>query len=870
METKKKVISFLHRAVFQVLDAALENIFLSDEEGRIVYFNPAAEKATGYKLTDLAGESIGVFYKDAGMFKDAMDKIVASKQALTYEAVILDKFNREKIFTIKKAPLFDENGDLIGFMSISSDMTDIRLHEEELRAMKEFNEAVLNSAQDMITVTDVDGMITYFNPAAELITGYKKEEILGRNISLFYKDKDLSDRKLSEIGENADPEGYEAIILDKHGSEHIFSIHKAPLYDDDGELIGFTATSRDVTEQRRQYQELRRLQLFNEAVLKSVHDLVVVTDIDGNITYYNPMAEQVTERRFEEVKGRKISEFYTDPGFSDEKMNYIRQTGEANSYEARIVTKTGEERILAVNKAPLHDAAGDLIGFAAVSRDVTRRKKAEERICELQDMLTGDAPVSLDRDLLHSKTADMFSPHIPALNSNDSFADAADRMVRYDLPGLPVTGSAGEIIGVVRMKDLLEKGLFQGVDLMTPVREVMQRDFLTIEPDAYYFDAMLAMVKSSAQMLPVAEGRHLRGVLTMNDMMRSRGVSIINVLNGIEEQDSIENLSRFRSEVDNILKSLVVDGALASQVTGIITEFNDRITRRVLSLNREKMGRPPARFAWLGLGSEGRREQTLTTDQDNAMIMEDGVLDDKNAMDYFVRFAEESVQGLARCGFKLCQGNIMASNAKWVGDSAAWTGRVRKWVELPTPRGTRDAMTFLDFRGIYGDMELARDLRSAANTIFLENSRVLTPMAEDTLSKAPPLGLFKRFMVERSGEFKGRLNLKVQGTLIIIDCLRLLAVKEGLFSTNTLDRLNGLKEKEIFSEDQASDIKEAYQTLMGLRLMNNVNALKNNEQPSNHINPDALPQWKQQRLKDAFIIADELQKHVRRIFWWLK
>ena len=870
MSTPADMEGFLRNAGFHILEAAMENVFVSDTEGRIAYVNPAAQETTGYGPGELIGKPVDVLYKNKDLARSAISEIKSSGRARVYEAVILDKRGRERILSIKKAPLFDTRAQLVGFLSVSRDMTEERLHEEELRAMKEFNEAVLNATQDMITVTDPDGMLTYFNPAAERITGYRKEEVLGRNVSMFYMEEARALDTLTEIEARGTASEYEALILDKQGREHVFSIHKAPLYDDERNLIGFTATSRDITDRRRREEELRRLTEFNEAVLASVHDLVVVTDVDGHILYYNPTAEQVTGYRFEEVRGRRISEFYKDPELSDEKLDYIRSTAEANTYQAVIVTRDGQERTLDVNKAPLHDASGELFGFTAVSRDITRRQQAEERVCQLEEVLSDNRVVQVESDLIHTRVADIVSDKTPACGPDETVAEAAERLIRHDLPALPVVGPARDLLGMVTLKDLAQKGLFQGVDLRTPIREVMKSDTFSIEPEAYYFDALAEMVRRRAQVLPVTEGRHLRGLLTMNDMMRSRGASIISVLDGIGEQSDIEGLSRFRGEVDRILMSLVSEGAPASQVIGIITEFNDRITRRVLALTVRSLGPPPVAFAWLGLGSEGRKEQTLTTDQDNAIVFDDRAETDSGASAYFEHLAERAVAALARCGFALCEGNVMASNPRWAGGLSAWLTRIRRWIHEPTPQRTRDAVTFLDFRRVYGDEELVRTLRDRTNEIFRDNPRVLTPMAEDALSKTPPLGLFKRFVVEKSGPRKGMLNLKTQGTLVLIDCLRVLAVQEGLFETNTLDRLNGLVDHEVLSRERALSVREAYQTLMGLRLRTNIAAMKDGDTPSNHMNPDYLPQWHQARLRDAFSVAEDLQKKLRHSFWWIR
>jgi CBS domain-containing protein len=729
---------------------------------------------------------------------------------------------------------------------------------------------ILEAALENIFITDVDGRIVYFNPAAKKTLGYGLEELRGQPIHVFYRDEAMSQSVLKDISSTGQARIYQAVILDKQGSERIFSIKKSPLRNQAGALIGFLAVSRDITSECMYQEELRALKELNQAVLDQVHDLVVVTDPDGNITYYNPMAEQITGFSSWEVQGRNISELYRNRDFSDEKMEFIRSTGEANEYEARVVAKDGTERILEVNKVPLRGPDGQFIGFASTSRDITRRRAAEERLKEMQEILSDQGPVGLEGELWHTRVADLALTDIMPLRPTDTLAHAAGRLIEEDIPGLPVAGPAGEVLGVVTLKSLLSSGLFKDADQSAALGPAMETNYKTIGPKDFYFEAFTTMVRERVDMLVITEGRHLRGLLTMSDLMRSRGSSVLSVLDGIEVQEDIAGLAHFRPQVNRILMSLVRDGAPASQVTGIITEFNDRITRQVIRLCENNLGPPPMAYAWLGLGSEGRKEQTLTTDQDNAIVYENGERNDTDSLEYMTRLSRDVVAGLERCGFALCDGGIMADQPGWSGGLPQWLDRVRTWVGRPTEQSIRHAATFLDFRCVYGERKLAETLREETNRIFTDAPRALTPMAEDVLSKAPPLGLFKRFVVEKTPPHKGQINLKTVGTLILVDSLRLLAVKQGLFATNTLERLDGLKDAEVFTPAEAASIKEAFETIMGLRLFINVRALREGAEPSNHINPEHLPQWHQQRLRDALLMAETVQKKVREAFWWIK
>jgi len=320
-----------------------------------------------------------------------------------------------------------------------------------------------------------------------------------------------------------------------------------------------------------------------------------------------------------------------------------------------------------------------------------------------------------------------------------------------------------------------------------------------------------------------------------------------------------------RGEVEKVLKALMTDGALASQACKIVSEFNDKIVRRVIKLIEEEMGPPPCPFAWLGLGSEGRGEQTLITDQDNAIIFSGPALEGPQA--YFRRFSLRIVQGLNRCGFPLCKGGVMADQPKWFGDLEAWKDKTTQWVTRAAfdEENLSDLYTFLDFRLIRGESALARELKSHIVQLIQEHPSFLKTLAREIVSIPIPLGFFKNFIVERSGHYKNRMNLKIYGIVPLVTCLKLLALHQGIMETNTLERIKGLIQKKVVSVDQGEFLEQAHETFLTLKIRNDLNDMEQGKEFGSHIDPAELSTRQKQLLKEAFLAVSQLQKTTRSI-----
>jgi len=296
--------------------------------------------------------------------------------------------------------------------------------------------------------------------------------------------------------------------------------------------------------------------------------------------------------------------------------------------------------------------------------------------------------------------------------------------------------------------------------------------------------------------------------------------------------------------------------------------LNDQILERLLTLLEDELGPPPMDYCWLLFGSEGRREQTFKTDQDNAIIYADPVDDEqkKTAHDYFTIFARKAIDHLVNCGYPLCPGEIMATNPKWCQPASVWKGYFTDWIETPEPQKLLHVTIFFDFRAGFGKVSLADELRRHLSELSIRQEIYLFHLARECMSSRAPLSFFKSFIVEKNGEHKNTLDLKRQGLTPFVNFARVLALKFGVKETNTLSRLHVLAEEGHISEELWASAREAYEMQMQLRLIHQLAQLEEGILPDNHIAPAQLSDLEKRMLKEAFEVIERLHGVLKALF----
>jgi CBS domain-containing protein len=376
------------------------------------------------------------------------------------------------------------------------------------------------------------------------------------------------------------------------------------------------------------------------------------------------------------------------------------------------------------------------------------------------------------------------------------------------------------------------------------------------------------MILNRIKYLTVMDGLRLLGIVSEHDLMVSQGNNPVAVIKGIQQGKSIEQVVVIRKNIDRAMNVILEHGGMAKDICELITTLNDHLTQKIIILAeeamlREGLGRPPVPYAWIALGSEGRREQTLRTDQDNAIAFADVPPEkEEEVQRYFLDLAGRVVSGLEQCGFPRCRGGIMAVNPKWCRPYQAWKDYYRHWiVDFDySAEEILQTMIFFDFRPIYGQYDFVTGITEFISECLTQRESFLKDMAETAVRHVTPLGFFKRLVVEKSGEHKNELNLKVKGLVPLVDAVRTLSLDQRIFETNTLDRLSALVERGVYSQGEADDLRDAFNVIMLVRIRHHVSVINRGGVPDNYVNPADLSIIQRTMLKEAFKTIDKMQR----------
>ena len=416
-----------------------------------------------------------------------------------------------------------------------------------------------------------------------------------------------------------------------------------------------------------------------------------------------------------------------------------------------------------------------------------------------------------------------------------------------------VAGPDGRATGIVTDSDFAQKVVAEGVPADQPVTTIMTAPVISVERGDRMFQALLAMLSRDIHHVLVTDDGVPQGVLTSHDLMLLQGKSPLSLARHLEQQRTIDDLAAAQKRIGDLLPLLMREGARASHITRVVAELNDRLMVKILQFAEARLGPPPVPYCWTVLGSEGRREQTFKTDQDNALIYANPAQQSAaEVAGYMTALAEFARDALERCGYPPCIGGYMASNPRWRQPLPAWQHIFRSWIREGELHATEDALIFFDIRPVAGDFSLFEAL-AASNREALKDARFFkSVLGCISVTVKPPLGFFRTFVVERSGEHKEELDIKSYGTSPIVNAARLFALDAGIDHTNTVDRLCALQSQEGQGASLLRDMQEAFEFLTLLRLENQLRQARAGEPLSNYIRPEKLTHLQRNSLKEAF------------------
>jgi CBS domain-containing protein len=373
------------------------------------------------------------------------------------------------------------------------------------------------------------------------------------------------------------------------------------------------------------------------------------------------------------------------------------------------------------------------------------------------------------------------------------------------------------------------------------------------------------MARENIRHVPLVEAGRLVGVVSESRLFALWRGGIDEVRAAIRAAGDLDAAAAAAARIRGLPRRLLDDGIGAEAITGLVTALNDLLTVRLIEITCAAAAFRAAGACWIVLGSAGRGEQTLVTDQDNAIVFTgDGEPAARRAA--LVPAAEAVNRALDRCGFPLCRGDVMAGNPAWCLSATEWRQRFADWIDTPDPAALLNAAIFFDFRPLWGERAPVAALRAWLDGYAADRSRFLLLMAQNALGNQPPLGLLRDFIVSSGGEYPGTLDLKMNGVQPFVEAARVYALASGVPAANTLDRLREVARVRGVPPAEAEAWREAFRFVQLLRLRLNAAQSAAGEPMHNHLEPGALNELERRILKEALRQARKLQGRLARDF----
>jgi len=581
---------------------------------------------------------------------------------------------------------------------------------------------------------------------------------------------------------------------------------------------------------KEKYKSL--VQASTEGTLMLAEGVFIFSNLRfSDLSGYDP--GEVRNLKFEEVfklKWESLAAEFTDP-----KKSISRETS--------LKCKDGSSKEVVISASRILYAGQT--GYIIVIKEVSSMMQFEKET----ELLAGELQTSL---LLMNQPLRSFAREIRKCPSDASIKDAALMMTRKNRKALFIH-QEDQIIGMINNNDLKSRVLAADLDPDQKVIEIMTSPLVTLPEDALLYEGLLLMKKRNISHLALTgPNGKIKGIMGYEDLGEMQLNMVGFLIREIEIAEEVEQIAGLYRRLPILVKALIESGSNTPNLTRIITSVADVIHKRLIELTLDELGPAPCKFAFMVMGSLGRMEQTLATDQDNALILENNPSCGREvATSYFQSFGKKMNHDLHLVGYHNCPGEIMAGNPRWNQDLQTWKGYFINWIQNSDPKDILDAAIFFDFRFIYGERSLVEELRHHVNQISESTSVFFYHMAQSLLRMKPPVNIFGNIV--KTDSKSDELNLDIKKILLpVTSYIQLYSIRAKLSETNSSDRAVQLNEKKVIDRSSYEEITQSLYYLTYLRIKSQVTSMARNEAPGNSVNFNQLNRIEVVILKKLF------------------
>ncbi|MBN1197895.1 MAG: cache domain-containing protein [Bacteroidales bacterium] len=613
-------------------------------------------------------------------------------------------------------------------------------------------------------------------------------------------------------------------------------------------LFGIIAVQSFRIEQKRMLAE-KEIKLSEEkyrTLVEASSDGTMML-LEGEVVYANKILQDLAGFSENEMVEKGLGLLFSNPylaTITDALKETTDESGRAACLEVPMEKKSGDLLAveLVISLMPLGSDFVHVIQIKPLSED--------QRKIRLQENLNTDFQTSL---LFLSQPVGKLIRTLLTCDMNQSVRHASLVMTQKGYDAILVCTGQEEPVGIITDEDIRKRAVAEGNSPDNPVYQIMSSPLVTIPEKGMLFEAISLMQDLEISHLGVRnQDGKIISIVSNRELLQVHRYSISLIKKQIEKAETWQGVAEIGKRIPELTAALMTAGSDAENLVRFNAVLFDSIMQRFIGLALSQLGEPPVPFVFLVLGSAGREEQTLATDQDNAILFDEVSPDQiASVQSYFIQLGILVSNWLNESGYEFCKGKIMASNPDWCQPISRWKEKFTSWITSSEPQDLLDINIFFDFRPVYGETRLCNDLHNHIQALILSRPSFFIFLTRNIQRLKPPLSLFGNIIVGSSKTRPEAFDIK-RVLLPLVDIARLYALKEGIRETSTLNRFMQLLRIGMINENQFDERTEAYKLLMMIRFRHQVEQLSGGKTPDNFINPETISPVELAMLKKVF------------------
>lgn len=722
--------------------------------------------------------------------------------------------------------------------------------ENELHHAKEKYLTLVEAATEGLIML-IDGKISFANAVISKMCGYSTSELSGLSVTDIIS-KNNNQNVLETFAENHIKTGHFEVNLQKKNGgalEVLLTSSSAIFY---GKSVNILIVKDISTEKSTGFTTVDYQQLINSLDLGFFKARI---DGKGKFFYANETAIKILGYdHLNQLSDVNILDKIVAPNDRRNIRAAMQEKGYIKNKIIQISKNDQTSATLVISLIALTSEPTEGLVCDGIIDDISTQQMEKAKLDEVI------ASLKANEVMLEQSIAGFLSP-LYTLPESTTLADVIDFMNRKKTDYVMLSNSNNDHVGIITNNDIQTRILRLNLKLDNPAYLIMSAPVLSCPEKSSVFDAVWLCEENNMKHLAVKDSNgQLMGMFLKEQFSHQAYRSLSFLLSKVKTAETIDALSQAHDQLLLFIKPLIKSELSVQHLTKITSTFFDTALKQIIQLCIEELGPAPARFSFICMGSEGRKEETLLTDQDNAIIFEDVPKDKETlATSYFLKLGNAVCAALDKIGYRFCKGNIMAMNPQWCVSLSTWQKYFAQWIASPEPQHLLDAMIFFDFRNITGDETLCSSLRKTIDHTIKEYPTFLYHLAHNTYYTKPQQVSSPNIMHDKSAEF---VDLKAALAPLMM-LARTYSLDHRITQTNTRERLLAIKDKLLIKEPTIDEMLFVYDYLMKLRFNNQVWLLEQKTTASNLLNLKRLNDIEAQTLKRTLAAIQDFQQKIK-------